>query len=120
MRFILSLLFTAALGYMLGIFLDWWSVAIAAFVIALLYPQSPGKAFTSGFLAIFLLWGILATVMDVRNDHILATRMADLILKSPSPGIMILITAVLGGVVGALSALSAAMLRYKKAAPARV
>lgn len=115
MRFILSLLLTAALGYILGIFLDWWSVALAAFVIALLYPQPPGKAFISGFLAIFLLWGILATIMDTRNDHILATRMANLILKSPSPGLMVVITAVLGGLVGALSALSASVLRYRKA-----
>ncbi|WP_119080215.1 hypothetical protein [Chitinophaga alhagiae] len=117
MRFILSLLLTAVLGYILGIFLDWWSVALAAFVIALLYPQPPGKAFLSGFLAVFLLWGALATVMDIRNGHILATRMANLILQSPSPGLLIVITAVLGGIVGALSALSAAVLRYRK--PAR-
>ncbi|WP_343703026.1 hypothetical protein [Chitinophaga sp.] len=116
MRFILSLLLTALLGYILGIFLDWWSVALAAFVIALLYPQPPGKAFISGFLAVFLLWGVLATVMDVRNDHILATRMANLILQSPSPGLMVVITAVLGGIVGALSALSASVLRYRKPA----
>lgn len=116
MRFILSLLLTALLGYVLGIFLDWWSIALAAFVIALLYPQSPGRAFCSGFLAIFLLWGILAIIMDTRNDHILATRMGNLILQSPRPALMVVITAVLGGIVGALSALSASMLRRKKAA----
>ncbi len=116
MRFILSLLLTAVTGYIFGIFLDWWSVALAAFLIALLYPQSPGKALISGFLAVFLLWGILATIMDARNDHILATRMANLILKSSSPGTMVVITAVLGGIVGALSALSASVLRYRKAA----
>ena len=119
MRFVLTLLLTATLGYILGIFLDWWSVALAAFVIALLYPQPAGKAFISGFLAVFLLWGVLATIMGSRNDHILATRMANLILKSPSPGTMVVITALLGGLVGGLVALSASVIRYRKPAPKR-
>lgn len=116
MRFLLSLIFTALLAYLLGIFLDWWSVALAAFIVALIYPQSAGKAFFSGFLAIFLLWGGMAAVMDVRNDHIMSTRMSQLILQSSSPYIMVLITAVLGGIVGALSALSASLLRKRRTA----
>lgn len=116
MRFLLSLIFTALLAYLLGIFIDWWSVALAAFIVALIYPQSAGKAFFSGFLAIFLLWGGMAAVMDVRNDHIMSTRMSQLILQSPSPYMMILITAVLGGIVGALSALSASLLRKRRTA----
>ncbi|MGX5819057.1 hypothetical protein ACWKWU_12720 [Chitinophaga lutea] len=114
MRFTLSLILTAAAGYILGIFFDWWSIAVAAFVIALLYPQSPGRAFASGFLAVFLLWGALALMMDVRNDHILASRMGQLILQSASPALMVIVTAVLGGLIGALSALSASVLRYRR------
>lgn len=114
MRFIISLILTALTGYVLGIFLDWWSIALAAFLVALAFPQSPGKAFLSGFLAVFLLWGGMALAMDLRNDHILSGRMAQVILKSDSSTIMILITALLGGIVGALSALSASMLRGAK------
>lgn len=114
MRFTLTLILTAALAYLLGMFLDWWSIALAAFAVALLLPQSPGKAFFSGFLGIALLWGMMAGIMDLRNDHILATRMSKLILQSATPFAMVFITAVLGGIVGALSALSASVLRRKK------
>lgn len=114
MRFLLSLLLTALTAYIFGIFLDWWSVALAAFLVALVYPQTAGKAFFSGFLAIFLLWGGMAFVMDIRNDHILATRMSQLIAQSSSPYLMVIITAVLGGIVGALSSLSASLLRKRK------
>ncbi|SIN81394.1 hypothetical protein [Chitinophaga niabensis] len=112
MRFLLCLFLTALLAYVLGIFLDWWCIAIAAFVVALAFPQTPAKAFGSGFLGVFLLWGIMALIIDYRNDHILAGRMGDLILKQPgSPVIMIIITALLGGIVGAVSALSGSMFR---------
>lgn len=111
MRFLFCLLLTALLAYVLGMFLDWWCIAIAAFVVAIALPQTPAKAFGSGFLGVFLLWGIMALVIDSRNDHILAGRMGDLILKQSSPAVMILITALMGGIVGALSALSASMFR---------
>lgn len=114
MRFTLTLILTAALAYLLGMFLDWWSIALAAFAVALLLPQAPGKAFFSGFLGIALLWGMMAGIMDLRNDHILATRMSKLILQSAAPFAMVFITAVLGGIVGALSALSASVLRRKR------
>ncbi|MRG44374.1 hypothetical protein GFS24_04575 [Chitinophaga sp. SYP-B3965] len=112
MRFLFCLLLTALLSYVLGMFLDWWCIAIAAFVVAIALPQTPAKAFGSGFLGVFLLWGIMALVIDNANGHILAGRMADLILKQPgSPVIMIIITALLGGIVGAISALSGSMFR---------
>lgn len=116
MRFLLCLLLTALLAYVLGIFLDWWCIAIAAFVVAVALPQTPAKAFGSGFLGIFLLWGLLALVIDARNGHIMAARMGDLILKQASPGIMITITALLGGIVGAISALSGTMFRQVRKA----
>lgn len=115
MRFFLSLVLTAALAYVLGMFLDWWSIALAAFAVALLLPQTPGKAFFSGFFGIALLWGMMAGIMDLRNEHILATRMSKLILQSSAPFAMVMITAVLGGIVGALSALSASVIRRKRA-----
>jgi hypothetical protein len=111
MRFVLALILTILLGYILGLFLDWWSIALAAFIVALFWRQSPGRAFGSGFLAAFLFWGGLALLIDVRNEHILSTRMSELILKTSQPAVMILITGVIGGLVGGVSALSASILR---------
>ncbi len=111
MRFVLAILLTALLGYILGLFLPWWAIAIAAFIVALLWQQRPGKAFASGFLAIFLLWGILAFVADIRNDHILGNRMSELIAGSHMPWVLILASGIIGGLVAGMGALSASVLR---------
>ena len=111
MRFVLTILFTALLGYILGLFLPWWAIAIAAFIVALIWQQRPGKAFISGFLAIFLLWGILAWVADIRNDQILSNRMSELIAGSRMPWVLILASSLIGGLVAGMGALSASVLR---------
>lgn len=111
MRFVLAILLTALLGYILGLFLPWWAIALAAFVVALLWQQRPGRAFASGFLAIFLLWGALAFIADVRNDHILSNRMSELIAGSRMPWALILASAMIGGLVAGMGALSASVLR---------
>lgn len=111
MRFVLAILLTALLGYILGLFLPWWAIALAAFVVALVWQQRPGKAFASGFVAIFLLWGALALVADVRNEHILGNRMSELIAGSRMPWALILASALIGGLVAGMGALSASVLR---------
>ncbi|WP_341836289.1 hypothetical protein WJU16_00110 [Chitinophaga pollutisoli] len=118
MRFVLAILLTALLGYILGLFLPWWVIAVAAFLVALIWQQRPGRAFASGFLAIFLLWGILAFVADVRNNHILSNRMSELIAGTRNPWILITVSAIIGGLVAGMGALSASVLRAapKKAA----
>ena len=60
MKFLVSIILTALLGFAAGLFLPWWGIALAAFVVALLIPQHGGLAWLSGFLGIFLLWGGLA------------------------------------------------------------
>ncbi len=114
MRFILSFVFTVVLAYLLGVFFDWWTVAIAPFLVALLWRQSPKRALGTGFLAIFLLWGAMALTKDIPNHHILSTRMGILILKTGAPALMILLSALLGGIIGGLSAWSGSLLARKK------
>ena len=57
MKFFVSLLLTALLSFAAGLYLPWWSIAIAAFIVAALIPQSAVKSFLTGFTALFLLWG---------------------------------------------------------------
>ncbi|MBI2731219.1 MAG: hypothetical protein HYX40_10770 [Sphingobacteriales bacterium] len=114
MKFYISLILTALLSFALGMYLDWWSIAIAAFAVAVLIPQKPGKAFLTGFIALFLFWGILAFYMDVKNEHILSQKVAELIIKSKSSALMILLTALVSGLVGGFAALSGSYLRVSK------
>jgi hypothetical protein len=45
MRFILALFLTALLAIALGTFLPWWTIAIAAFSVALAVPVKAGLLF---------------------------------------------------------------------------
>ena len=114
MKFITSLILTAVLSFAACLFLPWWSIAIAAFVVAVLIPQHPGKAFITGFAALFFLWAALSYWMSVKNEHVLAHKISLLILKMDSPYILILATALIGGLVAGLAALSGSLLRKSK------
>lgn len=115
MKFIVSLILTALLSFAACLLFPWWSIAVAAFVVAALIPQKPGKAFITGFISLFVLWGGLSFWISYNNEHILAGKVAMLILKMDSPYILIVATAIIGGLVAGFAALSGSFLRQKKA-----
>jgi hypothetical protein len=111
MRFILTLLLIAALSFIAGIFLPWWSIAIIAFLVAFLFHQHTGGAFLAGFLAIFLLWFILALWIDIKNQNILSQKVAEIFPLAGSSILLILVTAFVGGIVGGFAAMAGSSLR---------
>ena len=114
MKFISSLLLTALLSFAACLYLPWWSIAIAAFIVAALIPQHAGKAFLTGFLALFLLWGGLSFWISNNNEHLLAHKVSVLILKTDSPYRLILATALIGALVAGFAAMSGSFLRKSK------
>lgn len=114
MKFFISLILTILLSFAACLFLPWWSIAIAAFMVAALIPQKPLKAFLTGFLALFLLWGALSFWMSNNNDHILAHKVSQLILKMDNPYLLILATALIGALVAGFAALAGSYLRKTK------
>jgi hypothetical protein len=111
MRFLLATLLTAALSFIAGIYLPWWSLALVAFLVALLIQQRLGWAFLAGFTAIFLLWGGLALLIHVRNQGVLTKRMAELFPLQGQSVLLILLTALLGALVAGFAAMSGSSLR---------
>jgi hypothetical protein len=103
MKFIVSIILIALLSLSACLYMPWWSIAIVAFIVAAAIPQKPGKAFLSGFIALFLLWGTLAWFISSNNDHLLAHKISLLILKKDSPGILIILTAFIGALVAGLA-----------------
>lgn len=114
MKFIVALLLTAALAFVAGMKLPWWSMAAASFLVAALVHQKAGKAFLAGFLGVFLLWGILAWRIDMANQGILSKRIAELLPLSGNSYLLILVTGLVGGLVAGLAALSGSFLRQTK------
>lgn len=115
MKFLIAFVLTAFLSYVGGLYMDWWVIAIAAFLVAAIIPLKPWPAFLAGFSALFLLWGGLAWMIDMNNQQLLSAKVAELLFKTPSPALLILVTALIGGLVGGFAALTASFIRKKEA-----
>ncbi|MEO8414034.1 MAG: hypothetical protein ABI472_10255 [Ginsengibacter sp.] len=111
MKFIISILLTMLLSFCACLYFPWWSIAIVAFLVAALIPETPAVSFFSGFFALFLLWGILGFWISTNNNHILAHRVSLLIFKIDNPFILILSSAVIGALVAGFAALTASYIR---------
>lgn len=113
MKLLIKILLIAALAYLLEQILPWWSIAIAAFAVELAMGKPKGLSFVSGFVAIFLLWLIMAYIIDIKNEHILAAKVAEVLPLGGSTAIILLVTAFIGGLVGGLA--GAAGREFKRA-----
>ena len=111
MKFFISILLIALLSFALGLYLPWWTLAVVAFAVAALIHQRAGKSFLSGFIAVFLLWGILALMIDQKNQHILSRKISSLLSLGNSSFVLVLITAIIGGLVAGLAAMSGSYVR---------
>lgn len=110
MRFLLATLLIALLSYIAGLFLPWWSIALAAFLVALIIRPSIGMSFLAGFTGIFLLWALVSLWIDIENEHILSHKIAQLFPLGGSSALLILVTALVGALVGGFAAMSGASL----------
>jgi hypothetical protein len=113
MKLLVAIILTALLAFVGGLYFPWWIIAMAAFISALLIPIRLGTAFLAGFLGVFILWALLAWWIDVKNNGVLATKVAQIFPLGGSSFLLILVTALVGGLVGGLAALSASYLRNR-------
>jgi hypothetical protein len=106
MLFLIILILSFAGSY----FLPWWMVAIIAFLVALFIGKTPGHSFLSGFLAVFIVWTVLALFKSIPNDNILAGMVVQLFSLHNWIWLLV-ITALIGGLVGGMGALSGVLLK---------
>ncbi|WP_026463324.1 hypothetical protein [Adhaeribacter aquaticus] len=92
-------------GFLLQLFLPWWILAVVSFVLAFLLARKISHAFVAGFNGIALGWLAMALFQHIRNDGILTTRVATL-FTLPHPFLLVLVTVILGGLVGGIAALA--------------
>ncbi len=116
MKFFLSTLLTglAGIGISLVAGIPWWGLVVTSFLIATIIPQLPTKAFGSGFLGMLLAWGILAWWIDFQNASLLAKQVASIFPLQGSAAALLMITAVLGGLLGGLAGLAGSYIRLSK------
>lgn len=114
MKFAASVILTALLSFIVGLKFDWWTVALAAFLVALLIHQKAGKAYLAAFAAIFLLWGALALWINIQNQSMLSAKVAKVLPLGGSPAALIFVTAFAGALVAGFAAMSGSYLRQIK------
>ncbi len=105
MKIFIYSLIIAILGYLLRDLTPWWSIAIIAGIAGALARLSGIRAFFMGFLGAALLWGVYTFFVNMQNEGTLASKIGEL-FGNMSPIGLILITALLGGFIGGMGALT--------------
>src|ERR1700744_4545803 len=104
-------LFILFLSFICGYFLPWWVIALIAFIAAYFLGKTSGQSFWSGFGSVFIAWSILILLKTIPNDNILASRVIQLFPLPHYWILLLFISALIGGLVGGLSALSGILVK---------
>lgn len=102
------ILFAAA--WLGGYVFPWWWPALAGYAVGAWRGRSSLTAFLHGFLGAAAAWGADAAWQDWRNHQILAVRIAAL-FHLPGPIAPVVVTALIGGIMGGLGAWAGYALR---------
>ena len=102
------------MGYAAPLYFTWWSFAVTSFIIALFVHQKAWAAFAAAFLGPFLLWAIMALIIDSANDHLLSQKIATILPLHGSSGLLIFIAALVGGLVSGFAGLTGTLARNHK------
>src|SRR5215212_9423337 len=114
MKFLISVVLIALLSLVVCFYFPWWSIAFVAFLVTALIPQKPLWSFLAGFTGLFLLWSVLAGYLSSKNNHILAHKISLLILQTNSAILLVLFTALIGGLVAGFAALAGSYTRSRR------
>ena len=113
MKFILSIVLVALVTYAIGIYgnLPWWSFVVTNLIIAIALPIKPIQSFLAGALGVGALWAGLAFGIDMANNHILSSKVAQILPLGGSYIALIIVTAFAGALLGGLASLTGSFVR---------
>lgn len=107
----IELILIALISLLAQFFLPWWSLALVAFGVCFLRSPGGGRAFLSGFFGVALVWLVYAFIIHYRTDGVFTGRMSELLFKKNTSVLPLLVTAIIGGLVGGLAGLSGYLVR---------
>jgi hypothetical protein len=108
MKFIIQLLITIVVCFILQSFLPWWTMAVGAFTVAYLIGNKGFPAFIAGFIAVSILWLGMAFYIDALTNSILTEKINRLL-----PINAFVATLIIGGLVGGFASLTGALMKSK-------
>ena len=98
-NFIITLILTIGLSFIL----PWWSIMIAAIITGFIIPLKKLPVFTIPFLAVFMYWLVYSYWLSQGNDFILAKKIAILLPLNGNAYLLILVTALVGGIAAGIA-----------------
>jgi hypothetical protein len=107
------------LSFLLQTFLPWWVIVVISFAACGMIGKTGKISFWQPFFAIVVLWCAMALYQSFPNQHILATRVAQMFGLGVWPAI-VAVTAIIGGLAAGISGICGyqfrrATLKSKKA-----
>ena len=110
MRFIIGLVLVGLFAYFSPMILPWWGIAPLAALIGFATGAKWWQSLLYGITATGLVWGIYTYGINNANEGILSSSMAKL-LNLDGGSVLVMMTAVLGALLGGLGAFSGSLLR---------
>ncbi|HTO15476.1 MAG TPA: hypothetical protein VLZ83_06880 [Edaphocola sp.] len=115
MKFGLAIIICIILAYVLGLFLPWWSIAIAGFITALFFQKRPFFCFLQASIGVSILWFGLSIFQSLQNENLLTEKIGALFgITKGAPIALPIIIGILGGFIAGLGGLIGGFLFYKK------
>ncbi len=110
MKFLLRTIIIALAAHFALLYFPWWTIAICGFIAGALLSGSNFSSFFSGFIGVGLLWMVQAFISNNSGGE-LADKIAAL-FTVPNGVYMVMITTLVGALVGGFSTLSG--LRFRR------
>ncbi len=112
--FFVKLLTIIILSTILTLFLPWYTPFIICFLVGLVLSNRPGNNFLAGLLGVGIFWFGYALFLDVKNEHVLSNKVAELFSDSLKTeitgGVLLMLTTFLGALLGGLCTMAGAMI----------
>lgn len=111
MNLTLRILLIAVAGSVAQYFFPWWSALLVAGLVEAGFGTTGKYRFFSGFYGVCVPWLIMATWLHLSADPAFAERILKLFHMPPYGFVLIIITGLLGGLVGAAGSLTGGWIR---------
>ncbi|GAB3039485.1 hypothetical protein [Spirosoma pulveris] len=102
----IELILIAILSLLAQLFLPWWSLAVVAFGVCFWRSQRGGSAFFQGFAGVAIVWLGYALLIHTQTDGVFTGRMSELLFKTNTTVLPMLVVTLLSGLVGGFAGLS--------------
>ena len=98
-NFVVTLFLSIGLSFIL----PWWGIMAAAIITGFMIPLKKASVFIVPFLAVFLFWSVYSFWLSNGNDFILAKKIAILLPLNGNAFLLILVTALVGGIAAGIA-----------------